>query len=288
MSWKLEQARLHKAAELGETVAGVLGLEKPPIDPFAVIASEEGRIRAVGEDFGDAFDGRLEYHGTCFLLFFNTKYDGWRHDGEHHPKVRFTIGHELGHYFLEKHRSFLMQGGGSHGSMTEFSSSRNVEREADFFSTGLLMPRFLLRRTVNATAPKLAAVRAARDDFQVSLTSTMIRWVELCDFPCAVVSCREGRVEWGFTSPGFKQAGGWRVRRGEGLGSRHAQEFFDEDTTLQEYREGEGWSVADRWIELERRGVEVHEDYLVVPSTQQMLVFLTASEDDLDSNADWD
>ena len=69
MSWKLEQAKLHKAAELGETVAGVLEFEQPPIDPFAVIASEEGRIRAVGDDFGDAFDGRLEYNGSCFLLF---------------------------------------------------------------------------------------------------------------------------------------------------------------------------------------------------------------------------
>lgn len=250
MSWKLEQAKLHKAAELGETVARVLGLEKPPIDPFAVIASEEGRIRAVGEDFGDAFDGRLEYYGSYFLLFFNTKYDAWRHDGKHHPKVLFTVGHELGHYFLEKHRSFLMHGGGPHGSVTEFYSNRNVEREADFFSTGLLMPRFLVRRKVNSGAPKLGAVRAARDEFQVSLTSMMIRWVELCDFPCAVVSCRENKVEWGFTSPGFKRAGGWRVKRGGRLGSRHAQEFFDEDVTLQEYREGEGWSVVDHWIDL--------------------------------------
>jgi len=287
MSWKLEQAKMRRAAEYGETIAGVLGFEHPPIDPFAVIASEDGRIRTVGDYFGNAFDGRLEYHGSYFLLFFNTIYNEWHYEGEHHPKIRFTVGHELGHYFLQAHRSFLMQNGVAHGSKTEFSSNRNVEREADFFANGLLMPGFLLRRKVNSAPPSLSAVRAARDQFQVSLTSMLIRWVELSDFPCAVVSYRQGQVEWGFTSSGLKRVGGYRVKRGVKLESRHAQEFLIKDPTLEKYRQGEGWSYIDKWIEIERQGVEVQEDYIVVPSTQQMLVFLTINEEDLESETDY-
>jgi hypothetical protein len=288
MSWKLDQARLNRAAEYGETVAETLGFRSAPVDPFKVIASEGNRIRAYGDGFGDAFDGRLEFHGAYFLLFYNTKYDSWEHAGSHHPKVMFTIGHELGHYFLEQHRAYLMGGGGAHGSHTEFESSDLVEREADFFATGLLMPQYLLRRQVNAGAPTLRDVRDAQQAFHVSLTSMMIRWVQLCDFPCAVVSVRQSEIEWGFTSPGFKRVGGWRVKRGEAIMSRQARAFLEREPTLGSYRVGDGWSVADRWIDFDRPQLEVHEEYVVIPSTRQMLVFVTADEDDLEDDHPWE
>ena len=288
MSLAIEQARLEKAAELGETVSKAVGFSAAPIDPFRIIGSEENRIQAVGEDFGEAFDGRLEHHKTFFLLLYNTKYDAWQHVGRHHPKILFTIAHELGHYFLEDHRVFLMNGGGAHGSRTEFESKNLAEREADFFATGLLMPRFLLRRQVNAQSPTIQAVRSARDTFQVSLTSMMTRWVQLCDFPCAVVSVAAGVIEWGFTSPGFSRIGGWRVRRDEAVSSRQAREFLRQEPTSSRYREGQGWSVADRWIDFDRPKLEVREDYVVVPTTRQVLVFLTADENDLEEDRDWD
>ena len=288
MSWKLEQAQFDKAAEFAETLTETLGFAAPPVDPFRFIASEGKRIRAFGDDFANAFDGRLEYHKSSFLLFYNTKYDAWDHLGSHHPKVLFTICHELGHYFLEKHRIFLMGGGGAHGSHTEFESENVVEREADFFATGLLMPHYLLRRRVNANPPTVEAVYAARDDFQVSLTSMMIRWVQLCDFPCAVASVKGRHIQWGFTSTGFKRIGGWRIKRGEEMSSRQARDFLQIDPTLSTYRTGDGWSVADRWIDFHQPQLEVHEDYVVIPSTQKMLVFLTADERDLEGDSRWD
>ncbi len=101
------EAKLRKAAEYGEQIAREADFLKPPIDPFAVIENESGRIKAFGDDFGSDFDGRLEFQKPDFLLFYNTKYDTWTHIGRHHPKVLFTIGHELGHYFIEHHRNYL-------------------------------------------------------------------------------------------------------------------------------------------------------------------------------------
>lgn len=281
IEWKLEQGKLRKAAEYGEQIAREADFMEPPIDPFAVIKNESGRIKAFGDDFGGDFDGRLEFQKPAFLLFYNIKYDTWAHVGQHHPKVLFTIGHELGHYFIEHHRNYLMGGGGAHGSVTEFQSNRLVEREADSFSSGLLMPKYLLGKTVNLGPPTLDSVKNAREVFQVSLTSMLVRWVQLCDFPCAVASIRHETIEWGFCSSGFKVAGIYRIKRGSPITSRDAKAFIAEDSSFTTFREGNGYSDFSRWFENDGRKLVVTEQYLIVPSTQQMLVFITADEDDV-------
>lgn len=287
IKWKFEQAKLKKASEFGEQIVKEAGLLQAPINPFVVIQNEKGLIKAFGDDFGNDFDGRLEFQRPNFLLFFNTKYDQWPHTGQHHPKVLFTIGHELGHYFLEHHRSFLMGGGGAHGSETEFQSNWLVEREADSFSAGLLMPKYLLGKIVNQKPPNLEAVKQARDQFHVSLTSMLVRWVQLCDFPCAIASVRNDAVEWGFCSPGFKDAGAYQIKRGSLITSRAAKAFISKDSSFTNFREGEGYSEASHWIENNEVRLVVTEQYLVVPSTRQMLVFITADENELGSRFDY-
>ncbi|QEG41323.1 ImmA/IrrE family metallo-endopeptidase [Roseimaritima ulvae] len=287
IEFRFEQAKLRKATELGEQIAKEAGFLKPPVDPFVVIRNEQGRIKHFGDNFGSDFDGRLEFQRPSFLLFYNTKYDEWSHAGKHHPKVSFTIGHELGHYFQEHHRSYLMGGGGAHGSLTEFQSNRMVEREADSFSSGLLMPKFLLGKIVNRAAPTLDAVKQARDMFQVSLTSMLVRWVQLCDFPCAVASIRGEKVGWGYCSTGFKNVGIYQIIRGTRVSSRNAKEFISQDSSFTNFREGSGYSDISRWVGNANQKCVVTEQYLVVPSTQQMLVFLTAEEEDIANDRDW-
>ncbi len=88
----------------------------------------------------------MEYHRSRnrFLLLYNTKYDAYLLPGQHHPRTRFSIAHELGHYFLEPHRAYLRRTGKSHPSKGEFLSDRTIEMEADAFAAGLLMPSALL------------------------------------------------------------------------------------------------------------------------------------------------
>ena len=287
IEWQIEQGKLRKAIQYGELISRNCDILKPPVDPFVIIKNERKRIKAFGDDFRNAFDGRLEFQRPAFLLFYNTKYNSWKHSGKHHPKVVFTIGHELGHYFLEHHRNYLMNGGGSHGSVTDFQSNRLVEREADCFASGLLMPKYLLGRIVNEKAPTLDRVKQTRDQFQVSLTSMLVRWVQLCDFPCAIVSVSGGAIKWGFCSPGFKRLHGYRIRRGVAVSSRQAKHFLQADPSFSTFREGTGCSVASNWIANDKLSFVVDEQYLVVPSTQQMLVFITADEDEVASFADY-
>ncbi len=281
LSWRLQQSILDHAIAQGEEVALVSGFGAPPVDPFRVVACDP-KLYAAGANFKDAFDGRLEYVGPRFLLAFNTKYDRWPHRGDHHPKVRFTVGHELGHYFIDEHREYLRRQGAGHCSLTEFQSLSFVEKQADCFAAGLLMPRYMLAPTINkAQFPTLDRVKEVANDYQVSLTGLLVRWTQLSDFPCAALALSSEGVKWGWVSAAFREAGAYRVLRQRQAGSRDASEFLRADPTLSTYREGKGSGLADKWLDFNRDHIGVDEFYAVIPYGNYMLVFLVADEDDL-------
>ena len=91
-----------KNAKLAENVLRSLRLWKIPVDPFA-IAEKEGIFLSPG-DYGDSFDGRIEYYPDLdeFCLFHQQS--GPLRSEE---RVRFTIAHELGHFYLPEHRNSL-------------------------------------------------------------------------------------------------------------------------------------------------------------------------------------
>jgi hypothetical protein len=274
----------------GETIAESTGFfSKPPIDPFRIMRSER-RISACGLDFGEAFDGRLEYEAPQFLLFYNTKYDAWPHDGDHHPKVRFTVGHELGHFFIDEHREYLRRGGGPHRSFSEFVADPVVEQQADAFAAGLLMPSYLLSGIVNEDpAPTLGLLKATRDQFRVSLTSMMVRWVQLSHFPCAAVAVSgSGRIKWGFVSEAFVEAGVFRARVGESVGSSDTRQFISVDPSVSRYREGQGQGLVHQWLQSDRKDIYVREFQVAIPYRRDVLVLVTADEDEVAGASDDD
>jgi hypothetical protein len=285
-SWRLEQAACEFADERGEEVARLHGLARAPIDPFRVIEAETALIHAEGEDFGDAFDGRLSYVGPRFLLCYNTKYNRWPHKGPHHPKVRFTVGHELGHFYLEEHRRALVLRGATHASFTEFASSKLVERQADCFAAGLLMPKFLLSPRVNAEPdPDLKLVRSVANEFDVSLTSMLVRWTQTSHFPCASICVREGRIAWGFVSKTLREHGLWRAKRDAAVRSKTAL-AFERDASGGSYREGRGVGMASSWLDGDRIDLPVREWYAAIPSGGCVMVLLTADESELPDSDD--
>lgn len=102
------------------------------MNPLDVVKAESPFLKAAGADLKNRYDGQFEYHPKKkrFLLSFNTKYDRGCAPGEHHPRTRFSIAHELGHYYLATHRAFLMRTGVAHPSSSEFRTNVFVEREA--------------------------------------------------------------------------------------------------------------------------------------------------------------
>lgn len=103
-------------------------------------------------------------------------------------RVRFSIGHELGHFLL--HCGEIPEFNCSKKDMNEWfgqQKSLNMEAEANEFSVELLMPRALVKPIIKPQVPNISVVEKLAQDFKMSLSATVMRYVELSEEPVAVM-----------------------------------------------------------------------------------------------------
>lgn len=171
-----------------------LGMWRLPVNPIA-IAKEEGIELAPGR-YSQKFDARIKFvrAAKIFILSYREVCEGLTEG-----RVRFSIGHELGHFYLAHHREYLLRGQ-THSSVSDFRSRDPREIEADEFSSSLLMPRGLFAdalKSRNLTICNLADLsRLAEGAFQTSLTSTVRRYVGLDWEECLMIVSEHGAVKW--------------------------------------------------------------------------------------------
>ena len=142
----------------------------------------------------DGVSGMLVRHGNTFGILFSTVI-------ENRGFQRFSIAHELGHYFIDGHLDHL---GDSHRSRAGFMSNNRYEREADFFAAGLLMPETPVLIVVSHEQEGLAAIRAIQHQAQASLTASAIRYVNLANVAVAVIVSNESTVDYCFMSEAMR------------------------------------------------------------------------------------
>ena len=139
-------------------------------------------------------------------------------EGRSAGRVNFTIAHELGHYAM--HRTLLPDGvrcleGDITGHAVRLAT---IEREANAFATGLLMPSEDLRRLIPPDAePGRGQLLACVDRYGVSLTARALRWISLTDRAALVVVVREGFVEWARSSKAAMRRGWFVSTAGEAV-----------------------------------------------------------------------
>ncbi len=283
-----EQRRQEMVGEQADEMACRLRLSAP-VDPLAVAATEAPLLRAGGRNFGNRFDGKLEYHRATnrFLLFYNTKYDTEYPRGTHHPRTRFSIAHELGHYFIEHHRAYLLRGGKPHQSTVEFRSSVQIERQADAFAASLLLPTHLVRPIVNRGELSTPRIESIAADFQASLVSTVIRCVSLSDFPCAVAGIRGGSVAWMFPSEALIRVGCYPGGPELQSPAAHNQcEAFAQGRASKT----SAYGLVRHWFATYERDdlqdLYLTEQYIPVPVMDTLVVLLTLDESDVLSDED--
>ena len=190
--------RLEWARKCGERKAKEYGFERFPIDPFRIAEEEDILVEAKKPD-QIGVSGGIIFLGEDVGIFYATNITnpGFQ---------RFTIGHELGHYFLEGHPEEILKTGPLHASKAGFSQGDSViEIEADHFSSGLLMPGRLVREALGYGQIGLEGIEALSDLSECSLTASAIRAAECSPYPMAIVMSREDRICYGFLSDRFKQ-----------------------------------------------------------------------------------
>jgi len=188
--------RLKIAEQKGEALLKQEGITTLPVDPFAIAASHDILVEAK-PDAADGVSGMLLRHGDTFGILYGTYIpnDGFQ---------RYSISHELGHYFLDGHVDHLLPGDGIHSSHAEFISGDPYELEADNFAAGLLMPATLYKRLITRRDPSLDAVESLASDCRTSLTATAIRFAELTDDAVAVIISTRNVIDYCILSEAMK------------------------------------------------------------------------------------
>ncbi len=164
----------------------------------SLIAEDYGISWSIGA-YEDAFDGLLEHDNGRFHIYVNEDRQ------QTLQRQRFTFCHELGHFFIDSHRNALLNGEVPYLSYyTGFASEQQIEREADFFSASLLMPRNRLLKDYRSYKKfGFHIVEQLSEKYGLSLIATIFRLLYLDVHPMMIVQSRRGRISYIFTSRDF-------------------------------------------------------------------------------------
>jgi Zn-dependent peptidase ImmA (M78 family) len=141
-----------------------------PVDVFGIAEQCGVSVRAV--ELEELVSGMLVIKGDRAVIGVNA------HDHQH--RQRFTVAHELGHFFLHRESSDLFVDGSTVFYRDE-KSSEGVwlrEVEANAFAASLLMPREALRKQLSAQRLDFlddVAIRELADRYVVSMQAMTIR-----------------------------------------------------------------------------------------------------------------
>jgi Zn-dependent peptidase ImmA (M78 family) len=167
-----------------------------PVDPFAIAKSRDIVVEAK-PDTAEGVSGMLLRHGDSFGIMYATHIDS-------EGFQRFSLSHELGHYFLDGHIDQVLPKDGTHVSHAGFVTNDPFELEADHFAAGLLMPSGPFKREIRRHAPGLAAVLATAKIAHTSRTSAAIRYAETMDEAVAIVISTGSTIDYCFMSEAMK------------------------------------------------------------------------------------
>jgi len=174
-----------------------------PID-LKALANDSGIILQPKPDTAEGVSGLLIRHGNDFAIGYAThiKSEGFQ---------RFSIAHEMGHYFLPGHFEHVFKSGNQiHESRAGFGSRDQIELEADHFAAGLLMPAHLFKSQAGKYSDGFIAVEKLSEICKTSLTAAAIRYAELSDAAVAIIISTGSTVDYCFTSNSLRQIKGYR------------------------------------------------------------------------------
>jgi hypothetical protein len=127
---------------------------------------------------------------------------------------RFSVAHELGHYYLPGHPDAVLRNG-EHHSLAGYVSADAYEREADQFAAELLLPERLVRPALARLDDGLDSVRGLAEAAGTSLSASGIAYARYTRSAVAVVMSTEGKVDFCSFSDALKDARvGW-LKRGD-------------------------------------------------------------------------
>lgn len=198
------------AAEIqAEQVVAERGFKALPVDPIMIAEKCDITVQPAPST-KPGVSGLLLRHGTTFGILYSTAVPSTGFQ-------RFSVAHELGHYFMPGHvEAVLGTNGKVHESRAASGSSDPYEQEADAFAAALLMPKTWFTSALRKSDDGLDGIEHLAELCGTSLVATANRYVDHASIPAAVIVSSKGRVEYCKWSPALREFRGldW-PRRGE-------------------------------------------------------------------------
>ncbi len=194
---KVNNTSLIEIKELAEYIALSFDNSVTPLEK--IIKGE--KVSLIYDDYGsNSFDGMSVYDEQGFYIHLNVR----NGNKPNSTRGRFTLAHELGHYFIDSHRIGLKSGLLSpHPTIINESSYNRIEREADYFASCLLMPENRFQKEIFKRKFSIDLIQKLAKKFLVSFTAAAIRFSQLGNHPIMIVYAENGLIKWKITSDDF-------------------------------------------------------------------------------------
>ena len=187
---------------------------------------------------------------------------------------KFTITHEMGHYFIERNKPEWLRGCKAE-DLASYKSVKRNEENANIFAAELLMPRpwfndFIIKRDIN-----FELIKEIANHFSVSLSAAAYRYVNIGRYPTAVIFSKNGVVQWSAFHDYFPFKfipKGYKVRKDSA-----AFDFFAGKTmqTCHDLIPAKVWFAEDLKC---RATTYLYEQNVAMPSYNAVLTLLWESE----------
>ena len=235
-----------------------------PIDLISIINTESD-IKLIPIDYSGNFDGRIEYLPDKKLFFIYYKEESYS------PRTRFSIGHELGHYYIPEHRNLLIAGK-NHYSDTGYISDKRLENEADEFAARLLIPDSYIQTLLNKQSfLTLHCILQHANILNVSISALAFRYVKCTPDRCAIILFKDKsqvcyRASEEMEYIGFK----WRGRKDYPANSATSHSFKDNNSRKIHEKATNSWD----WFSKRNNEIELWEESFPLGNTGLVLTML--------------
>lgn len=202
----------NKLVRIAEMFSNAHGLERFPVN-VEQLALGAGQIFGWSDHIVEVKSASFgKFEGGLFraeskdkwLLLYNSELNS-------QGRIRFTQAHELGHYILHRMQKDNFQC--SDTDMLNWTKDeKDIEGQADLFASYLLMPLNDFRNQLPAVID-LDALGQCAERYGVSLTASILKWLDYTDEVAILISSRDGYMNWASASgPAMKAGAFFRTR----------------------------------------------------------------------------
>lgn len=185
-----------EANRISQILNHVYGRDRFPVDveqlarDYSKQISPDSYITDIQQISLEGFEGCLQANrdGSKWKIAYNPEQGS-------QGRARFTLAHELGHFVLHRDQQQIFEC--SEKDMYEWDSpARQIEAEADTFSSCLLMPLDDFRAQLAGQTMNIDLLEHCRNRYGVSGMAAALKWVEVAPRRTVVVAARDGYLLW--------------------------------------------------------------------------------------------